>query len=494
MYYTRFFILYKKYFSNYSIMGKTRKNTKANFRKTRRVKGGMDYIRKLYNNYYDSKARQNATALLQEIDDEKKEFDKARSAAKSSKKKAVLKPVLLPLPLPLPPSQKKAALKPVPLPTPPVPPSSQKKVVLKPVPPPPLPPPAPSSKNVDAKTALKRENKIKKWTDALTGSTSDFWKEFFKDDELEKLRAALSEPDLCNCVKPIFYVPTEPSNTVDIALCKLFVIYGIISAKFEYHRYIYNILWKGTRALYLNDIDKETNKESLKTRDLDITLVDRHGYVNEDITNMNRQQLAMHIGELSKSLLNDTHIELLDPSNPKARNKDIVKLSYKSESGEYIPLSDIGCKPTEYQGPVEYLEKTEPNCVAGNDVLYLYPTIDDMEAEKKYYLSKYEQQLVTSSDDSQLKYDINRLKIGLNKIIQIKQELGTDVYEIEKEKDAEYAKEIYDKAVADREERLKLQAIVKEENLTREELQELINSRSKTGIKKKHQYNDVSTL
>ena len=457
-------------------MGKTRKNTKANFRKTRRVKGGMDYIRKLYNDYYDSKARQNATALLQEIDDEKKEFDKARSAAKSSKKKAVLKPVPLPTP-PVPPSQKKAALKPVPLPTPPAPPSSQKKVVLKPVPPPPLPPPAPSSKNVDAKTALKRENKIKKWTDALTGSTPDFWKEFFTNEELEKLRAALSEPDLCNCVKPIFYVPTEQRDPLDPILCKLFVIYGIISAKFEYHRYIYNILWKGTRALYLNDIDKETNKESLKTRDLDITLVDRHGYVNEDITNMNRQQLAIHIGELSQSLLDDTHIELLKPSDPKARNKDIVKLSYKSETGEYIPLSDIGFKPMEYQGQSEYLEKTKPNCVAGNDVLYLYPTVDDMKAEKEYYLSKYEQQLATSSDDSQLKYDINRLKIGLNKISQI--ETGTDVYEIEKEKDAEYAKEIYDKAVADREERSKLQAKVKEGNLTKEELQKIINTRSK---------------
>ena len=425
-------------------MGKTRKNTKANFRKTRRVKGGMDYIRKLYNDYYDSKARQNATALLQEIDDEKKELDKARSAAKSSKKNTALKPT---------PSSKKVVLKPVSLP---------------------LPPPAPLSKNkeiMDAKTALKRANKINKWTDALTKSTSDFWEEFFTNEELENLRATLSEPDLCECIKPIFYVPIEATNTVDNSLCKLFVIYGIISAKFERYKYIYNILWKGTRALYLNDAN-----ESLKTRDLDITLVDRHGYANKDDI-MNRQQLAMHIGELSQSLLDDTHIELLDPSDMKARNKEIVKLSYKSETGEYIPLSDIGFIRTEYQGQSEYLEKTEPNCVAGNDVLYLYPTIDDMKAEKEYYLSKYEQQLATSSDNSQLKYDINRLKIGLNKISQI--ETGTDVYEIEKEKDAEYAKEIYDKAVADREERLKLQATVKEGNLTKEELQKIINSRSK---------------
>ena len=53
------------------------------------------------------------------------------------------------------------------------------------------------------------------------------------------------------------------------------------------------------------------------------------------------------------------------------------------------------------------------------------------------------------------------------------------IYEIEKEKDAEYAKEIYDKAVADREERSKLQAKVKEGNLTKEELQKIINTRSK---------------
>jgi hypothetical protein len=188
------------------------------------------------------------------------------------------------------------------------------------------------------------------------------------------------------------------------------------------------------------------------------------------------KHLSIHIGKLSKLLLDDAHIEIQDPSDPRAKNKEIVKLSYKSESGEYIPLSDIGFKQTEYQGQTEYLEKTETNCVAGNDVLYLYQTIPYMKAEKEYYLDEYQRRLATSSDDSQLKYNIIRMKIGLNKISQI--ETGADVYDIEKErgKYAEYAKEIYE---TDKAERLKLQAIVKEGKLTKEELQAIISSRSK---------------
>ena len=178
-------------------------------------------------------------------------------------------------------------------------------------------------------------------------------------------------------------------------------------------------------------------------------------------------------------LLDDTRIETQDPSDPRAKNKEIVKISYKSESGEYIPLSDIGFKRTEYEGQSEYLEKTEPNCVEGNDVLYLYQTIPYMKAEKEYYLNEYQRQLAASSDEerkNQLKFYIIQMKIGLNKISQI--ETGSDVYDIEneKEKDAEYAKEIYEN---DKAERLKLQAIVKEGKLTKEELQEIISSRSK---------------
>ena len=105
-----------------------------------------------------------------------------------------------------------------------------------------------------------------------------------------------------------------------------------------------------------------------------------------------------------------------------------------------------------------------------------------MKAEKEHYLDEYQRRLATSSNDelkNQVKYDINRMKMGLNKISQL--ETGTDIYKIEKENetDTEYAKEIYNTAMADKAERLKLQAIVKEGKLTKEELQEIISSRSK---------------
>ena len=484
-------------------MRQTRKNTKANFRKTRRVKGGgqgpsvstRDRLReKIQKEQADrmninsilakqaetdrakeairERDRRRAEKIRDEIA-EKKATEEAAIAADKALKAAIAADKALK-------AASKAATKiktasshkPAPPKsiTPPKPPTPQVSVLKHPSPIP-VKPPTPPLK-LDTKTALKRENKIKKWTSTLNVPTSEFWKEFFKDDELERLRVELKKTDLCECIKPVFYVPTEPSNPVDIALCKLFVIYGIISAKFEHHKYIYNILWKGTRALYLNGAN-----ESLETRDLDITIVDRHGYVNKDVTNI--QHLAIHISKLSKLLLDDTRIETQDPSDPRAKNKEIVKISYKSESGEYIPLSDIGFKRTEYEGQSEYLEKTEPNCVAGNDVLYLYQTIPYMKAEKEYYLNEYQRQLAASSDEehkNQLKFYIIQMKIGLNKISQI--ETGSDVYDIEKEKekDAEYAKEIYE---TDKAERLKLQAIVKEGKLTKEELQEIISSRSK---------------
>jgi hypothetical protein len=491
-------------------MRQTRKNTKTNFRKTRRVKGGgqgqsistRDRLREKIQKEQADRMNINSILAKQAETDRAKEavrerdrkrsekirieiaekkateeaekaaIEAAKAAAKAAKAaaKAAVKTKTS--------SSRKPASTPTPKsptpksPTPPKPPTPKSPTpqvsVLKHPSPILLKPPTPPLK-LDTKTALKRENKTKKWTSTLNVPTSEFWKEFFKDDELQRLRVELNKPDLCECIKPIFYVPTDATNPVDMALCKLFVIYGIISAKLEFHRYIYNILWKGTRALYLNDANK-----SLETRDLDIAIVDRHGYVNEDVTNM--KHLSIHIGKLSKLLLDDAHIEIQDPSDPRAKNKEIVKLSYKSESGEYIPLSDIGFKQTEYQGQIEYLEKTEPNCVAGNDVLYLYQTIPYMKAEKEYYLDEYQRRLATSSDDSQLKYNIIRMKIGLNKISQI--ETGADVYDIEKErgKYAEYAKEIYE---TDKAERLKLQAIVKEGKLTKEELQAIISSRSK---------------
>jgi hypothetical protein len=489
-------------------MRQTRKNTKTNFRKTRRVKGGgqgqsvstRDRLREKIQKEQADRMNINSILAKQAETDRAKEavrerdrkrsekirieiaekkaaeeaekaaIEAAKAAAKAAKAaaKAAVKTKTS--------SSRKPASTPTPKsPTPksPTPPPTPKSPtpqvsVLKHPSPILLKPPTPPLK-LDTKTALKRENKTKKWTSTLNVPTSEFWKEFFKDDELQRLRVELNKPDLCECIKPIFYVPTNATNPVDMALCKLFVIYGIISAKFEFHKYIYNILWKGTRALYLNDANK-----SLETRDLDIAIVGRHGYVNEDVTNM--KHLSIHIGKLSKLLLDDAHIEIQDPSDPRAKNKEIVKLSYKSESGEYIPLSDIGFKQTEYQGQIEYLEKTEPNCVAGNDVLYLYQTIPYMKAEKEYYLDEYQRRLATSSDDSQLKYNIIRMKIGLNKISQI--ETGADVYDIEKErgKYAEYAKEIYE---TDKAERLKLQAIVKEGKLTKEELQAIISSRSK---------------
>lgn len=485
-------------------MRRTHKNTRANFRKTRRVKGGgqgqslstRDRLReKIQKEQADimnpnsilakqaetdrakeairERDRKRAEKIRNEIAEKKaveevnnaaeKAARTAEKAARTAKKAARTAKKVAPSAFtsPLSPTLVKPPDPPVKPPAPPVQPPA-----------PPLPPPTPPVNKV----ALKRENKIKKWTSTLNLPPSKFWEEFFEKDELQRLRVELNKPELCECVKPIFYVPPVANDPVNIALCKLFVIYGIISAKFERYKYIYNILWKGTRALYLNVANK-----SLETRDLDITIVNRHGYVNEkDVTNI--QHLANHIGELSKSLLDDTHIELLEPSNPIARNKDIIKLSYKIESGEYIPISDIGFKRTEYKGNIEYLEKTETNCVAENDVLYLYQTTPYMKAEKEYYLDEYQRRLVTSSNDeleNQLNYDINRMKIGLNKISQL--ETDTDIYKIEKENetDTEYAKEIYNTAMADKAERLKLQATVKEGKLTKEELQELINSLSK---------------
>jgi len=226
-------------------MRRTRKNTKTNFRKTRRVKGGgqgqsvstRDRLReKIQKEQADrmninsilakqaetdrakeavrERDRKRAEKIRIEIAEKKvaeeaaiaadnalkaaKAADKALKAAKAAAKAAVKTKTS---------SSRKPASTPTPKsptpksPTPPKPPTPKSPTPKPPTPKSPTPqvsvlkPPTPPLK-LDTKTALKRENKIKKWTSTVNVPTSEFWKEFFKDDELQRLRVELNKPDL----------------------------------------------------------------------------------------------------------------------------------------------------------------------------------------------------------------------------------------------------------------------------------------------------------
>jgi hypothetical protein len=110
--------------------------------------------------------------------------------------------------------------------------------------------------------------------------------------------------------------------------------------------------------------------------------------------------------------------------------------------------------------------------IKGIYVTFLYPTIDTMRLEKELNKEYYKDMIDKHTGNERTKYErkLNNMTKGLNKI---KLALGEDVDEKTE------VKQIVERAIQDRETRLGDAEKVKSGKLTREELQELINSKRK---------------
>jgi chemotaxis protein histidine kinase CheA len=244
-----------------------------------------------------------------------------------------------------------------------------------------------------------------------------FWQPFFTPQELEYLQTLTVTredidsdrfyipPDTIDTIGPITVTP-EQATSINRTLCKLILIFGILEQKFNERHFECELIWKGTRAITL------ATGVLLDTHDIDIEIV------NSDKTDESgrekRMFLARHIGGLIGYLLYGAPLSILDPYDPKAINKDIVKISYMAGTRIYIPILDLGFDK-KYVINIdeipyvisdrneEYIETTtKPG------LLYKHPSIDSMKKEKEVYLKKYTQEGNP--------VDIKKMKAGLLKI------------------------------------------------------------------------------
>ena len=295
------------------------------------------------------------------------------------------------------------------------------------------------------------------------------------------MRNVFYEPNAPNKIVKYENEVLDPANSVVRSILrKMFVVYGAIATQLYTKNSPYQLVMKGTRALYLN---KEALDKPLITSDIDVSIIKRSDYVEDSETSYEvRKKLAEYISSLIVTICDGPGFEI-DAAIP-IHNTDIVKITYRNPvSGERIGLSDIGITQE------DMIDKS-PNPAADIDsyirmsilikgiyVTFLYPTIDTMRLEKElnreYYKNKIDEFTGSKSKDNkrtEYKRKLNNMTKGLNKI---KLALGEDVDEKTE------VKQIVERAIQDRETRLGDAEKVKSGKLTREELQELINSKRK---------------
>jgi hypothetical protein len=244
-----------------------------------------------------------------------------------------------------------------------------------------------------------------------------FWQPFFTLQELSNLQMLTVSredidsarfyipPDTIDTIGPITVTP-EQATSINRTLCKLILIFGILEQKFNERHFECELIWKGTRAITL------ATGVLLDTHDIDIEIVNRDK--TDESGREKRMFLARHIGGLIGYLLYGTPLSILDPYDPKAINKDIIKISYMAGTRIYIPILDLGFdkKYVINIGEIPYVisdrneEYIETTTKPG--LLYKHPSIDSMKKEKEVYLQKYTQEGNP--------VDIKKMKDGLLKI------------------------------------------------------------------------------
>ena len=314
----------------------------------------------------------------------------------------------------------------------------------------------------------------------------EFWLQFFPKETITSMQALI--PTI-GCVDELFYIPEE-GELADI-LRKLIVIYGTISSRFNRVKFPFKIVYKGTRALGLNDPVK---MKQMVTRDIDIGIISEESDINR------RTNLALHIAGLTNHILNGITLSILTPDKNK-HNDEIVKLSY-IDAGKMIALVDIGFIQTPLI-VMDHILHPDANsngyksltlkCFGNLSQLYIHPTTADMKNEKEVYIRKYTENPEPKYDEKTIDYFKENMSEGLVKIKFVLGELSpeeeAEFIRKQKEKEAEFIRKQTEKEAQKKE----AESIVKiamtdkgnrdkdaekvRSGLTKEGLQELINAR-----------------
>jgi len=269
-----------------------------------------------------------------------------------------------------------------------------------------------TSDDITRITALiRKHNNILAPTDSITSVTSDKAVKRSIYSILKSIVPKFKQPpftpyfinDLMICSNPDKY-------KYDILACASFLLLGIIAYKMAKNDCPYRLIFKGGKALQLHGIDHDSE-------DIDVLLIPSRGVRSSGSYNEAKiSKLAKNIAYLIKRILNnssiknypieaqlgqlsvlDKEIELLNVSCSKKESKpiknlSIYKVSWTSNNTGFIAMIDIDYKKVDSKAEQFYstFERQQHEVPSlQSTVLFEYPTLDLILAEKTHYFNYY---------------------------------------------------------------------------------------------------------
>ena len=248
-------------------------------------------------------------------------------------------------------------------------------------------------------------------TDSLNLVTSDEAVKRSIYSILKSIVPNFKQPPFTPCFINGLYICSNPNKyKYDILICATFLLLGIIAYKMQQNDCFYKLIFKGGKALQLHGIDHDSE-------DIDILLIPRYGSPSSSSYNEAEiSKLAKNIAYLIKKILNnsskknapidaqlgqlsvlDKEIELLNVSRTKKvskpiKNLSIYKVSWSYNNTGFIAMIDIDYKKVDSEAKQFYLkfdrqEHEVPSLES--TVLFEYPTLDLILAEKTHYFDYY---------------------------------------------------------------------------------------------------------
>lgn len=234
----------------------------------------------------------------------------------------------------------------------------------------------------------------------MTYSENDmktFWRPLFKDEqEFDELKTYIHnhKTTLCETVKRyIKAYETKDINSTKLQelLCILFYFVGIIGMKMTRVEK-YRILLKGGKVGQVFVSKENIQGEFKPSDDIDLQII----YVSKDGidkgTDTERRHIAMKFIELFQWILEGTEyserISILIPEDPRARNPDIIKISFQSENG-FVAISDINFRGIDANMSEYYVKKRITSHEFHKMFRFNSQSLETMIKEKLEYLLIY---------------------------------------------------------------------------------------------------------
>lgn len=179
-------------------------------------------------------------------------------------------------------------------------------------------------------------------------------------------------------------ISTSPkeSEIVNYFLRVILSVYGKLSELFHRHKFPYQIVFKGTRALEL------ATKTRIETRDVDISFIQLTREPDE------REILATNVSKIIKYICGP-EISILKQTN-RGDKPPLWKISLVIRPHVFIPLSDIG------YADEDIIKKKYINIEKG-EFYFVAPDFISLLREKLKFYDRY-----TTNKDEQGKYDIKK--------------------------------------------------------------------------------------